>query len=147
LAVHRPAEVANRLNASLFAHPLARASFDALSGATTFHLAVEAADPQAGELLQRLAVEETDADPDDIMVRLVERASQRALRDLQAEMRQSDLADQAGYAPTIAWLKLALETMRSDDASKRNAAIEAEERLVGWIVARDHESGRSEETG
>jgi DNA primase len=147
LAVHRPAEVADRLKGSLFAHPLARAGFDALSDATTFHLAVEAADPQAGELLQRLAVEETDADPDDIMVRLVERASHRALQDLQAEMRQSDPADQAGYAPTIAWLKLALETMRSDDASKRNAAIEAEERLVGWIVARDHESGRSEETG
>ena len=54
---------------------------------------------------------------------------------------------QAGYAPTIAWLKLALETMRSDDVSKRNTAMEAEERLVRWIVARDHESGCTEEKG
>jgi hypothetical protein len=147
LAVHRPEEVVSRLQGILFAHPLARAAYDALAGATTFHGAVEAADPQAGELLQRLAVEESDADPDDIMIRLVERATQRALRDLQAEMRQADPADQAGYAPTIAWLKLALETMRSDDVSKRNTAMEAEERLVRWIVARDHESGCTEEKG
>ncbi len=147
LAVHRPEEVVARLQGILFAHPLARAAYDALSDADTFHAAVEAADPQAGELLQRLAVEETDADPDDIMIRLVERATQRALRDLQGEMRQADLADQAGYAPTIGWLKLALETMRSDDASKRSTAMEAEERLVGWIVARDNESRHTEAKG
>ncbi len=141
LAVHRPEEVASRLERNLFAHPLAGAAFDALSAAGTFHDAVEAADPQAAELLQRLAVEESDADPDDIMIRLVERATQRALRDLQAEMRQADQAGQAEYAPTVAWLKLALETMRSDDASRTDAAVDAEERLVGWLVARDQRNG------
>ncbi len=147
LAVHRPEEVASRLERNLFAHPLAGAAFDALSAAGTFHAAVEAANPQAAELLQRLAVEESDADPDDIMIRLVERATQRALRDLQAEMRQADPADQADYAPTIAWLKLALETMRSDDVSRKDAAVDAEERLVGWLVARDHEMSRTEAKG
>ena len=117
------------------------------SAAGTFHDAVEAADPQAAELLQRLAVEESDADPDDIMIRLVERATQRALRELQAEMRQADHDGQAEYAPTVAWLKLALETMRSDDVSRRDAAVDAEERLVGWLVARDHEMSGTEATG
>jgi DNA primase len=147
LAVHRPEEVASRLERNLFAHPLAGAAFDALSAASTFHAAVEAADPQAGELLQRLAVEESDADPDDIMIRLVERATQRALRDLQAEMRQADSAGQVEFAPTIAWLKLALETMRSDDVSRKDAAADAEERLVGWLVARDREMSRTEAKG
>jgi DNA primase len=147
LAVHRPEEVAARLERNLFAHPLAGAAFDALSAASTFHAAVESADPQAGELLQRLAVEESDADPDDIMIRLVERATQRALRDLQAEMRQADASGQAEYAPIIAWLKLALETMRSDDVSRKNAAVDAEERLVGWLVARDREMSRTEAKG
>jgi DNA primase len=147
LAVHRPEEVAARLERNLFAHPLSAAAFDALSAAGTFHAAVEAADPQAAELLQRLAVEESDADPDDIMIRLVERATQRALRDLQAEMRQADPAGQADYAPIIAWLKLALETMRSDDVSRKDAAVDAEERLVGWLVARDREMSRTEAKG
>jgi DNA primase len=147
LAVHRPEDVAARLERNLFAHPLAGSAFDALSAASTFHAAVDAADPQAAELLQRLAVEETDADPDDIMIRLVERATQRALRELQAEMRQADPVGQAGYAPTIAWLKLALETMRSDDVSTKGAAVDAEERLVGWLVARDHEMSATEAKG
>ena len=89
LAVHRPEAVAERLELVLFAHPLARACFEALSGATTLHGAIEAADPQAADLLQRLVVEDTEADIDDVMVRLVERAGQRALREVQAEMRQA----------------------------------------------------------
>jgi DNA primase len=141
LAVHHPEAVAARLERVLFAHPLARSAFDALSGATTFADAVEAADPQTADLLLRLAVEETDAEPDDIMIRLVERAGQRALRELQAEVRQGEPAEQRSFAPTIAWLKLALETMRSDDASQREAALEAEERLVGWILERDRAGG------
>ena len=61
--------------------PLARACFEALSAATTLHDAIEAADPQAADLLQRLAVEDTDAEADDVMIRLVERAGQRAVRE------------------------------------------------------------------
>ncbi len=78
LAVHRPEAVADRLELVLFAHPLARACFEVLSEATTLHDAIEAADPQAADLLQRLVVEDTDADTDDVMVRFVERAGQRA---------------------------------------------------------------------
>jgi DNA primase len=143
LAVHRPEEVADRLERVLFAHPLARSAFDSLSGAATLHEAIEGSDPQAADLLQRLAVEESDADPDDVMNRLVERAGRRALREVEAEMRQAETADQAGFVPTHSWLMMALETMRSDDATQRSTAVEAEERLVGWIVAREEANGEA----
>jgi hypothetical protein len=146
LAVHRPEAVAERLEPVLFAHPLSRACFEALSTATTLHDAIEAADPQAADLLQRLAVEDTDADTDDVMVRLVERAAQRALREVQAEMRQAPADDQAGFAPTVSWLKLSLEGLRSDDASGRLNALEAERRLVGWLLARDDADRQMEAT-
>ena len=106
--------------------------------ATTLHEAIEAADPQAADLLQRLAVEEYGGRaPTTVMVRLVERAGQRALRDLQAEMRQATPAEYAGFAPTVAWLKLTLETLRTEDAAGGDAAVEAGRRLVDWLVARD----------
>jgi hypothetical protein len=44
-------------------------------------------------------------------------------------------------------LKLALETMKTDDISRRPAAIEAEERLVAWIVAREQAVGAPGEGG
>jgi DNA primase len=137
LAVQHPEQVASRLDRALFTHPLALAALDSLSAASTLHEAIETADPQTGDLLQRLAVEESDADTDDVLIRLVERATQRAVRELTAEMRQADPSDQASYPPTIAWLKMALETMKTDDISRRPAALEAEERLVAWIVARE----------
>jgi DNA primase len=137
LAVHRPEEVAVRLERALFSHPLAQVAFDSLSSATTLHQAIQGADPQTADLLQRLAVEESAADLDDVMILLVSRAGQRELGELQAEMRQAPAEDFASYSSTIAWVKIALEAMRDDDVAHRAAILEAEERLVGWIVARD----------
>ncbi len=147
LAVHHPEKVATRLERVLFAHPIAQSAFEALSSSSTLHDAIDNADPQAADLLQRLAVEESDADADDVMIRLVSRAGQRVLRDLQAEMRQAAPADQGAYSATVAWLKMALETMKSDDVTMRASAIEAEEGLVGWIVAREQASGLAEANG
>ncbi|HEX4862518.1 MAG TPA: DNA primase [Acidimicrobiales bacterium] len=144
LAVHRPEEVASRMETVLFDHPLARAAFDVLVDASTFHEAVEAADPQTADLLQRLAAEDATASADDVMTRLVERAGQRALRDLQSEMRQGPLSEQGSYPATIAWLKLTLEEIRSEDPSTRNSAVEAEERLIRWLVARNGEARQPE---
>ncbi len=147
LAVHRPEAVAERLELVLFAHPLARACFEALLGATTLHAAIEAADPQAADLLQRLAVEDTEADTDDVMVRLVERAGQRTLQEIQAEMRQAEPGEQVGFAPTVSWLKLTLEALRTEDGAGRPGALEAQQRLVGWLVARDQAEQQTEATG
>jgi DNA primase len=137
LAVHHPELVADRLEMVLFAHTLARACFDVLSMATTLHEAIAAADPQAADLLQRLAVEDTDAEVDDVMARLVQRAGQRAVRQLEAEMRQAEPEQQAAFVPTVTWLKLTLEALHAEDRSSRPAAWEAERQLVPWLMARD----------
>lgn len=141
LAVHRPEAISGRLTARLFSHPLASRAFAALRHAGDLHEAVEAVDPQTSDLLQRVAVEETGADPDDVVIRMVERAVHAELRELQAEMRQAPPADQAAYAPTIAWLKMGLERMRLDDITQRGASMEAEELLVGWLAARQETAG------
>ena len=116
LAVHHPEQVADRLELVLFAHPLARACFDALSASTTLHDAIEAADPQAADLLQRLAVEDTDAEVDDVMVRLV-RAGRPAAPYVSWKPRcaRPTPAEQAAFVPTVTWLKLTLETLRAED--------------------------------
>jgi DNA primase len=136
LAVHRRDEVIGRLEAPLFDHILARTTFSLLRESAGVHEAIDRADPQVADLLQRLAVEESDAHPDDVTIRLVERAVQKQLQELQAEMRQAPPDQQAGYIPIITWLKLGLERMRADDVNQRDAAIEAEERLVGWLTER-----------
>ncbi|MDQ2729555.1 MAG: hypothetical protein M3Y91_17215, partial [Actinomycetota bacterium] len=129
LAVHRPEEVAHRLEACLFDHALARAAFAALCSAETLHDAIAEADPQVATLLRRLAVETCDADTDDIMVRLVERAGARAVAELLADIRQAD--DATPWAQSLSWLKLTLENLRAGAHRQ-----DAEERLVRWIVAR-----------
>ncbi|HUE57968.1 MAG TPA: hypothetical protein VMO88_00155, partial [Acidimicrobiales bacterium] len=146
LAVHRPEEVAARLEAILFEHPLARAAFDVLSEASTLHDAVEAADPQTADLLQRLAAEDAITSADDVMKRLAERAGQRAMRDLQAEMRLAPVSEHATYPATIGWLKLTLEEIRSEEPSAKNSSVAAEERLIRWLVARDEQACQPEAT-
>jgi hypothetical protein len=134
------------LEAVLFDHPLARAAFDVLSEASTFHEAVEAADPQTADLLQRLAAEDAISPVDDVVTRLLERAGQRALRDLQSDMRQAAPSEQPSYPPTIAWLKLTLEEIRSEEPSSRNSAAAAEERLILWLVGREAQERQPEAT-
>ncbi|MDQ2724637.1 MAG: DNA primase [Actinomycetota bacterium] len=129
LAVHRPEEVARRLEACLFDHALARAAFAALCSAATLHDAIADADPQVAALLRRLAVETCEADTDDILVRLVERAGARAVAELLADIRQAE--DATPWAQSLSWLKLTLENLRAGEHRR-----DAEERLVRWIVAR-----------
>jgi DNA primase len=129
LAVHRPEEVAHRLEPCLFDHALARAAFAALCSAETLHDAIAEADPQVAALLRRLAVETCDADTDDIMVRLVERAGARAVAELLADIRQA--TDATPWAQSLSWLKLTMENLRAGPHGR-----DAEDRLVRWLVAR-----------
>ena len=124
LAVHRPEEVADRLEEVLFADELHLAAFRALVSAPTLHEAIAGADPAAAALLQRLAVEEAHADPDDVVARLAREAGVRALARLQAEARSSEERAMA-LSPTVGWLKLTLEQLPD---------IEASSRLVPWLV-------------
>jgi DNA primase len=148
LAIQRRELVADRLDAVLFAHPLAVAAFLALCEAQTVHEAIENADPQTALLLQRLAVEEDDTPADSVITRLVERAVTQAVDELRHEWRADSLAAQdatidRAYTDIIAWLKLAMETLRAADSeSDGQAAREAEDRLVAWLI--DREDARRE---
>jgi DNA primase len=129
LAVHRPETVANRLEAALFVDELHLAAFVALASATTLHEAIANADPDAADLLLRLAVEEAEEDADDVMVRLIEECGKRVVRDLEREARGSGRPED--YAPTVGWIKLAVEELRNPQTR-----VDAEARLVPWLVAR-----------
>ena len=129
LTVHRPEAVAGRLAEALFAEELYRAAFGALSSATTLHEAISGAEPEVADLLQRLAVEDTDEDPDDVMIRLMERAGDRVLADLQRQARGSAAPEQ--FAASISWVKLAVEELRNPLTRE-----EVEARLVPWLLAR-----------
>ncbi|HEX2851378.1 MAG TPA: DNA primase [Acidimicrobiales bacterium] len=127
LAVHRPEEVADLLEPVLFADEVHLGAFEALCKSHTLPEAIEAARPDAADLLQRLAVEDADADAEDVIRLLVAAAAQRALTRLQADARSSD--DPVVFSPTIAWLKLTAEQLW-DDATGREAATH----LVAWLV-------------
>jgi hypothetical protein len=133
LAVHRPEEVADRMEEVLFSDEVNLAAFRALAGASTLHEAIGAAAPDAAVLLQRLAVEETDADPDDVIALLVKQAVTRAIVELEACARESVLVVPE-VAQTLAWLKPAVEQLHDSDNR-----IGACDRLVAWLVQRGEE--------
>jgi DNA primase len=134
LAVHRPDEVAHRLEGVLFADEVHLAAFDALCASSTLDDAIAQARPEAAALLQRLAVEEAEADPDDVVRLLVANATQRRLTMLQAEARAA--ADPTDYAETIKWVKLTTGQLWEDDTS-----VGASEQLVAWLVQFGEETG------
>jgi DNA primase len=133
LAVHRPEDVASRLDEVLFDDELHLAAFRALASSETLHDAIATADPAAAELLQRLAVEEPDAEPDDVIALLVDRSVRRAVSELDAEVR-SDVARMAEVAPVIEWLKRNSAELRDPDTS-----VDAATRLVAWLTERAEE--------
>jgi len=134
LAVHRPEEVGDRLEARLFPDELQRAAFEALTGADDLHEAVEAAertDPRVADLLRRLAVEEPATDADDVVVTLVRNASRRALAVAEAQARLSP--NSVGeIAPVIARVRRDLDELDDGDRS-----LVAADRLLAWLVGRD----------
>jgi DNA primase len=129
LAVHDPESVAHLLDEALFVDEVELAAYRALASASTLHEAIELADPDAAELLQRLAVEEVDVEPHDVLTLLVAEAAQRALHEIETSARTSD--DPLAAADTVGWLKLRLEEAR--EAPSRQAALE---QLVAFLVER-----------
>jgi hypothetical protein len=77
-----------------------------------------------------LAVEEATADADDVVALLADRAGQRALAALDADVR-ADPTRFLELAPVSSWLKVTLEQLR-EPASR----VDASDRLVAWLVQR-----------
>jgi DNA primase len=135
LAVHDPDSVAEFLDDSLFLDGVELNAYRALASAETLHEAIDNAEPEAAELLQRLAVEEVDVEAEDVLSLLIGDAAQRALREVETEAQASD--DPLAAAETVGWLKLRLEESR--EASTRRAALE---QLVAFLGERRAEEGR-----
>ncbi len=141
LAIHRPADLAARLEEAMFADELQRRAFSVLAGASELHAAIEAADPDVGDLLARLAVAEPPAE-DDIegtVLALVRHAVEHELRAVQAEARRAE--DPQGLeaaARASAFAKQELEVLQVAIGEGVNspAAVQALDRLVAWLAQR-----------
>jgi DNA primase len=142
LAVHRPEEVADRLQPVLFVDALQRAAFTALVQHDDLYGAIASASPEVAGLLRRVTVEEPlvgdpeFGDPVDLVVRvLLREAVRRALSEVEKASRGLEESWQAGAAVT-AQVRHWLDELE-DPASARTAA----DRLVAWLMEREPKEG------
>jgi hypothetical protein len=139
LAVHRPAQVAGRLDPALFSSDLARATFAELARAMTLHGAIESAPPEVADLLGQLAVVDSKEEADDVLRRLVEQAAARALAELRREARSSaPSSSHAELAKRTATVQLQLQALRSVEPGPDYEArlAEAERLLLALLLGK-----------
>lgn len=129
-AVHNPEAVAVLLDEVLFTDETHRHAYLALATSDTVPDAIAGADPDAADLLERVSVEEPAEDAVEALSRLIEPAAQRAMRDLESELRaEPDRA--VDISNLIVWLRTTTELLRDDDTR-----LDAAEALVAWLVSR-----------
>ncbi len=131
LAIHRPEEMTDRLEAELFPEGLQRQAFAALVEADDLHQAIDGAPPPVAELLVRLAVEEPVGDAEGVRVQLVREAARREIAEL-VRLVRADPTTAAAGARTVAAVRTVLEEL--DDPV---AAVAAADRLVAWLSGRN----------
>jgi DNA primase len=141
-AVHRPEEVADRLQSVLFSDALQRDAFTALVEHDDLHDAIATASPEVAGLLRRITVEEPlvgdpdFGDPIDLVVGvLLREAVRRAMTEIEKASRGLGESWQAGAAETAQvrhWLA------ELDDPSSARAASD---RLVAWLMEREPKEG------
>jgi DNA primase len=127
--VQVPERMSGRLDVALFADPLAREAFDALTG-WSWPECIEHASPDVSGLLQRLAVEELDdrGAPDELAVRVVVNLVEASSKRLLASMVRRD-------DPRTSEVKALLDMLANARASEH--WIEAEQtagELVTWVT-------------
>jgi DNA primase len=142
LAVHRPRDVADRLQSVLFVDALQREAFTALMEHDDLYDAIAAAPPEVAGLLRRVTVEEPllgdpeFGDPVDLVVGvLLREAVRRALSELEKASRGLEESWQTGAAVT-AQVRQGLAELE-DPACGRAAA----DRLVAWLMEREPKEG------
>ena len=128
LAIHRPEEVADRLEAALFRDDLQREAFEVLAAADTepLHQVIEDARPEVRALLVRLTVEEPRGGADEVVLQLVRDAARGQLTAITAEARTSPAAV-AEAAEVASWVQELDDPVASAGATAR---------LVAWLVVR-----------
>ncbi|HEX3461207.1 MAG TPA: DNA primase [Acidimicrobiales bacterium] len=127
LAIHRPEEVAHRLEAPLFSDGLQRTAFEVLMTTDDLHQAIDTSEPAVRALLVRLTVEEPRGEPDEVVSQLVRDAVRRQLALATREARTSPEAAAEAAAASV-WVQ------ELDDPA---AAAAATARLVAWLVVKD----------
>ncbi len=127
LAIHRPDDVGDRLEAALFSDDLQREVFRSLVSADDLHQAIDDSSPEVRALLVRLTVEEPRGDPDDVVRQLVRDAARRELHLVTAEARSSSSAAEEAVAAS-AWVQ---------ELDVPSASVAATTRLVAWLVVRE----------
>jgi len=144
-AVQTPELMSGRLHANLFADPIAREAFDALTS-WPWHECLEKASPEVAALLQRLAVEEPDdgVQPDERVVRVVVNLVEASSRRLQASMlRDND--------PRVSEVKSLLDALANERADEHwDAAERSAEQLVTWsteLAERQEARGNDDRDG
>jgi len=135
LAIHRPEDMGDRLEAALFSDPVQRAAFVALVEADDLGEAIDGAPSRVQKLLVRLTVEEPRSEPDEVVSQLVRDVVRRELPQLAVEARTSDQA--LGDAREAAGLLQELD----DPAT----AAEASRRLVAWLLVRARTTGSGQD--
>ena len=121
------------LHEVLFEDGLHAAAYRALVAAGgDLHRAIEDADPEAGELLQRLATEDESGDPADVRRVLLRAAGHRELKRLRAE--HAATGDDS-ILPLTTWLGQRLAAVAPDARPGRTE----EDQLLGWLAERAEE--------
>src|SRR3954451_1529596 len=128
-AVQHPELMSGRLTVDLFADPIAREAFDALTQ-WPWHECLENARPEVATLLQRLAVEEPEdgAAADEGVIRVVVNLVEASSRRLQASMlREND--------PRVSEIKSLLDALANARGDEHwETAERSAEQLVTWIT-------------
>ncbi len=130
LAIHRPEDVAHRLEAALFSDNLQRTAFLALMTSDDLHQAIDTSPPEVRALLVRLTVEEPTGEPDEVVSQLVRDAVRRQLSLATREARTSTEAAAEAAAASV-WVQ------ELDDPG---SAAAASARLVAWLVVKNEDS-------
>jgi len=135
LAIHRPEDMGDRLEAALFSDPVQRAAFVALVEADDLGEAIDEAPSRVQKLLVRLTVEEPRSEPDEVVSQLVRDVVRRELPQLAVEARTSDQA-LTDAREAAGWLQ------ELDDPA---TAAEASRRLVAWLLVRARTTGTGQD--
>ena len=133
LLIHRPAEVAGRLDESLFGDPVRGEAYRALSEGVDLAVVGDQVGELAARLMRRLAVEDADEVETDDVLALVHRwAGERAMETLRYRTRDvKDPARRREYNNALMWVKT-----QTDLLAERHTRREAMDQLLPWLI--DH---------
>jgi DNA primase len=146
VAIHEPEQVAGKLHEVLFKDATHHDAFLALASGAPLAEAIEAASPDAADLLRRLAVEDSAEDPGDVVAGLVRIAAAVAAERVRRAVPAK--GDFSALSATNAWLKQTIALLdQAEQTRDRDLRSDATVALVAWLAQEadtDVEEGANE---